>query len=53
MELGAFNAYFRGTVQRVSQVDFPEELRKGNVAVAIFVAAIFVSIAIIIGNSLN
>lgn len=35
------------------QVDFPEELKKGNVAVAIFIAAIFVSIAIIIGHSLN
>ncbi len=35
------------------EVNFPEELRKGNVAVAIFIAAIFVSIAIIIGNSLN
>ncbi len=35
------------------QVDFPEELKKGNVAVAIFIAAIFVSIALIIGNSLN
>ena len=35
------------------QVDFPEELRKGNVAVSIFVAAIFVSIAMIIGGALN
>lgn len=35
------------------QVDFPEELKKGNVAVAIFIAAIFLSIAIIIGHSLN
>ena len=35
------------------QVDFPEELRKGNVAVAIFIAAIFVSIAMIIGHALN
>ncbi len=35
------------------EVNFPEELRKGNVAVAIFIAAIFVSIAMIIGNSLN
>ena len=34
-------------------VDFPEELRKGNVAVGIFVAAIFVSIAIVIGGALN
>ena len=35
------------------EVDFPAELRKGNVAVAIFVAAIFVSIAMIIGRALN
>lgn len=35
------------------QVDFPEELRKGNIAVAIFIAALFVSIAIIIGGALN
>lgn len=35
------------------EVNFPEELKKGNVAVAIFIAAIFVSIAIIIGHSLN
>lgn len=35
------------------QVDFPVELKKGNVAVAIFIAAIFVSIALIIGGALN
>jgi putative membrane protein len=35
------------------EVDFPEELRKGNVAVAIFVAAIFIAIAMIIGGALN
>jgi uncharacterized membrane protein YjfL (UPF0719 family) len=35
------------------KVDFPEELRKGNIAVGIFVAAIFVSIAIVIGGALN
>lgn len=35
------------------EVNFPEELRKGNVAVAIFIAAIFVSIAMIIGHALN
>jgi uncharacterized membrane protein YjfL (UPF0719 family) len=35
------------------QVDFPEELKRGNVAVAIFVAAIFISIAMIIGHALN
>ena len=35
------------------EVDFPDELRKGNVAVAIFIAALFVSIALIIGGALN
>lgn len=35
------------------QVDFAEELKKGNVAVAIFIAALFLSIALIIGNALN
>lgn len=34
-------------------VDFPEELKKGNVAVAIFIAALFVAIAIIVGGALN
>jgi uncharacterized membrane protein YjfL (UPF0719 family) len=35
------------------QVNFAEELRKGNVAVGLFVAAIFLAIAIIIGGALN
>ena len=35
------------------QVDFAQELKKGNIAVAIFMAAIFLSIAIIIGGALN
>ncbi len=35
------------------EVNFAEELRKGNVAVAIFIAAIFLSIAVIIGGALN
>ena len=35
------------------QVDFPEELKRGNIAVAIFIAALFLSIAIIIGNALS
>jgi len=30
------------------QVDFPEQLKQGNIAVAIFIAALFLSIAIII-----
>lgn len=41
-------------IDRLSpEVNFGEELRKGNVAVAIFVAAIFLSIAMIIGGALN
>lgn len=35
------------------EVDFPAELRRGNVAVAIFVAAIFLSVALVIGQALN
>ncbi len=35
------------------EVDFPAELRKGNVAVAIFIAALFLSIALIVGQALN
>ena len=35
------------------EVDFPAELQRGNVAVAIFIAAIFVSIALIIGKALG
>jgi uncharacterized membrane protein YjfL (UPF0719 family) len=35
------------------EVDFAEELKKGNVAVAIFIAALFISIALIVGRALN
>ena len=35
------------------EVDFPAELRKGNVAVAIFIAAIFLSVALVIAKALN
>ena len=35
------------------QVNFAEELRKGNVAVGIFIAAIFIAIALIVGRALN
>ena len=35
------------------EVDFAAELKKGNVAVAIFIGALFIAIALIIGNSLN
>lgn len=35
------------------QLHFAEELRKGNVAVGIVMAAIFVAVALIISRSLN
>jgi uncharacterized membrane protein YjfL (UPF0719 family) len=35
------------------QVNFTEELKRGNVAVAIFIASLFLSIALVIGQALN
>ena len=35
------------------EVDFPQELKQGNVAVAIFIAALFIAIAIIVAGALN
>ena len=35
------------------EVDVPAELQKGNVAVAIFFASLFLSIALIIGKALG
>jgi len=35
------------------KINFEEELKKGNITVAIFIAAIFIAIALIIGGSLN
>jgi putative membrane protein len=53
--LGVFLMYasYRVIDRLTPQVDFPEELRRGNVAVAIFVAALFLAIAIIIGGALG
>jgi putative membrane protein len=44
---------YRAIDRLTPQVDFPVELQKGNVAVAIFIAAIFISIALIIGKALG
>ena len=35
------------------EVRFPDELKAGNVAVAIFIASLFVSIALIVGGALK
>lgn len=37
----------------LTKLDLEEELKKGNIAVGIFVAALFLSIAIIIGRALS
>ncbi len=44
---------YKGFDLLTPKVVFDEELKKGNVAVAIFVASIFISIALIIGGSLK
>ena len=46
-------AAYRAIDKMTPEVNFPEELRKGNVAVGIFVAAIFVSVAIVVAGALN
>ena len=35
------------------KIDFEDELRKGNIAVAIFVASIFITIGMVIGGALK
>ena len=39
--------------QLTPNVDFADELKRGNVAVAIFIGALFVSIAMIVAGALN
>ena len=33
------------------QIDFTAELKRGNIAIAIFIAALFLSIALIVGGA--
>lgn len=53
--LGVMLMYFSYRIidRLTPDVDFPLELQRGNVAVAIFIAALFLSIAIIVGNALG
>lgn len=44
---------YRAIDKLTPEVNFPVELSKGNIAVAIFVGSIFISIALIIGHALN
>jgi uncharacterized membrane protein YjfL (UPF0719 family) len=36
-----------------AEVDFPAELKRGNVAVAIFIGSLFIAIALIVGRALG
>ena len=44
---------YRAIDRLTPQVSFPDELKRGNVAVAIFIGSIFIAIAMIIGGALN
>lgn len=44
---------YKGFDILLTKIDFEDELKKGNVAVGIFIASIFISIALIINGSLN
>ena len=44
---------YRAIDRLTPEVSFPEELKRGNTAVAIFIGSIFIAIAMIIGGALN
>lgn len=44
---------YRAFDKLTPEVNFAEELKQGNVAAAIFIAALFLAIAIIVGGALN
>jgi uncharacterized membrane protein YjfL (UPF0719 family) len=46
-------ASFRVIDKLLHEVDLPSELRRGNVAAAIFVAGLWLSIAMIVGHAIG
>ncbi len=44
---------FRVIDKLLHEVDLPQELRRGNVAAAIFVAGLWLSIAMIVGHAIG
>jgi uncharacterized membrane protein YjfL (UPF0719 family) len=46
-------ASYRAIDRLTPQVDFAAELQRGNIAVAVFIGAIFLGVAIIIAGALN
>ena len=51
--VGLMFAAYRAIDRLTPEVNFPEELRRGNLAVALVVAAIFVAIAITLHGALG
>ena len=47
------NCSYRVIDRLTPQVDFPAELKRGNIAVAIFIAALFIAIAMIVGRAIG
>lgn len=44
---------YRAIDKLIPEVDFAAELKKGNLAVGVFIASLFIAIAMIIGHALN
>jgi uncharacterized membrane protein YjfL (UPF0719 family) len=44
---------FRVFDQLTPKMNFPEESKRGNIAGAIFIGSLFVSIALVVGSALN
>jgi uncharacterized membrane protein YjfL (UPF0719 family) len=44
---------YRAFDKLTPEMNFAEELKKGNVAVAVFIGSVFIAIAMIIAGSLN
>ena len=44
---------YRAIDRLTPEVNFPEELKKGNIAVGLVIASIFISVALVIGLALN
>jgi putative membrane protein len=44
---------YRAIDRLTPQVDFPAELKKGNLAVGLVIASIFIGIAMIVAGALN
>jgi len=53
--IGLFILYFAYWIfdKMTPELNFPEELKKGNIALAIFIGSLFIAMGIIIAHALN